>query len=267
MSTVSEFLTSRRAELDALRPAQDSLNILVYGDSGTGKTHLLSTARQPVYIMSFDPGGTKLHCLQDMARKGQAVLDTTYEKEDMTKPSAFKAFETNINAMDKAKVWDSIGTLAIDSFSMLSEVSMNYVVQKEGRAGQGAQLQDYKLQQHLMQQVLRQCCNLPCDFILTGHIDTMRDEVTGRIITSLLTYGKNAIKVPILFDEVLLTSVDVKDGKPVYNVRLIGDAKYKASTRAFAGPSFSQFETPDIMALRQKAGRAVKHLDPIGESK
>ena len=41
-------------------PRTHSYNAIVYGDLGTGKTMSLRTARRPLWVHSFDPGGTEV---------------------------------------------------------------------------------------------------------------------------------------------------------------------------------------------------------------
>lgn len=259
-----DFLRSRRTELTKLKPAQDSFNILIYGYVGTGKSTILSTCRLPIYVISFDPGGTKVPSLRALEAEGNAVLDTICETEDVTNPKAMVKFDKLIDDMEKADVFNSIGTIAIDSLTTFADAAMNYILQRAGRKNTTPQIQDYLVQQVLLQQVCKRLCNAPCDFVLTGHIDTMKDEVSGRTITSLLVPGKASIKIPVLFDEVLLTNLgsDTKK-KPVYTVRLVGDQKYKASTRRFSGGKFETYEIPDIMRLRSLAGDSAKHLNPL----
>ena len=68
------------AELNRVRkyyagdPLQKRFSALVTGETNAGKTFLLRTARLPVHIDSFDPGGTK--GLRDMIASGDVVADT-----------------------------------------------------------------------------------------------------------------------------------------------------------------------------------------------
>ncbi len=258
------YLKNRRESLKGERSVQDSLNVLLYGDYGTGKTHFLSTCRRPIYIFSFDPGGTKIRPLQEMERKGVAILDTAYEAEDSKRPSAFAAFDRTHNEMKSNDAYSVIGTVAIDSLTTFCDAAMNFILKKEGRAGGHPQIQDYFVLQNLLSQVFREFCNLPCDFVLTGHVDTMKDDVSGKIITSLMIPGKNATKVPVLFDEVLMTWLDVDSKKNInYKLRLKGDSKFKTSARAFSGPEFEIYEEPNMMELRKKANKSVEHLGEL----
>ena len=56
---------------------QKRFSAIISGETNSGKTYLLRTARMPVHIDSFDPGGTK--CLQPWIDRGQIVADTTWE--------------------------------------------------------------------------------------------------------------------------------------------------------------------------------------------
>ncbi len=263
MSGALDYIKTRR-EMLSKQPSQDTFNILIYGDYGTGKSTILSTCRLPIYVYSFDPGGTKLKALQHLRDEGLAVLDTVYEDEDNKKPKAFRAFDKTHEEMKKAGAYELFGTVAIDSLTTFHAAVMNFILQRENRPSTIPQIQDYLILQTLLGQMFREFCNLPCDFILTGHLTTDKDEVTGRMITSLLVPGQNSVKVPVLFDEVLLTNVEMDAKKnPTYSVRLVGDAKYKTSTRQFSGEGFLPYEEPNIMALRAKAGKAVEHKQPL----
>ena len=260
----TDWLKSRRAALLGSRPAQESFNILVYGPIGTGKSSLIVTCRQPIYVFSFDPGGTKLAAMEKLESEGRAILDTQYEVEDMKHPTAFAAFDRTCDEMDKAGAWPSIGTVAVDSLTTLCDATMNFILKKEGRAGQTPQIQDYLILQTMLGQVVRRLSALPCDFVLTGHINVIQDQLTSRIMTALAIPGRNPEKIPVLFDEVLYSDVTVDAKKNVtYRLQLQGDGKHRTSTRRFSGDNFESYEVPDVMALRAKAGKAVDHLPPI----
>ena len=57
-------------------PLQKRFSALVTGETNAGKTFLLRTARKPVHIDSFDPGGTK--CLRDLIKSGDIIADTQW---------------------------------------------------------------------------------------------------------------------------------------------------------------------------------------------
>ena len=53
-------------------PLQKRFSAIICGETNTGKTYLLNTARFPIHIDSFDPGGTK--CLDPWIKKGDIAF-------------------------------------------------------------------------------------------------------------------------------------------------------------------------------------------------
>src|SRR4030042_964756 len=68
-------------------PLQKRFSALITGETNAGKTYILRTARKPIHIDSFDPGGTK--CLRDLIVSGDVVADTRWEDDDPYSPKAF----------------------------------------------------------------------------------------------------------------------------------------------------------------------------------
>ena len=80
MTESPKFLKVKERAMKARQMYADSAsqfsNFLIYGDFGTGKTQILSTCPKPVFIDSFDPGGTKTAALQPLIDKGDVIVDT-----------------------------------------------------------------------------------------------------------------------------------------------------------------------------------------------
>ena len=264
----TSFVSNRRndARVFANSAGQQSVNTLIYGDPGSGKSTFLSTCVAPIYIFSFDPGGTKLPALTALEAKGLAVLDTVYETEDDKKPFAFAEFNKVFSEISAANEWSKIGTVAIDYLTTFERAVMNAVLKEAGRAGTQPQLQDYGKVQVIFSQVLRALCALPCDFVLTAHVSTDRDELTGALHSSLLCAGKLAYKIPVLFDEVLLTTVSKGTGGALtHGLQTRSDGKLKASSRRFGTKEFAVVESPNMKHLRKKAGLPTEDLQPLGD--
>ncbi len=68
-------------------PLQKRFSALVTGETNAGKTFLFRTARRPIHIDSFDPGGTK--CLRDLITNGDVIADTRWESDDPFSPTTF----------------------------------------------------------------------------------------------------------------------------------------------------------------------------------
>ena len=257
------ILSSQR--LDSMQHQQKKVNTLLYGYSGTGKTHTIYTARQPIYCQSFDPGGSNLRHVAKMVSEGKAIVNRDCENGTAENPCAFELFNKNFIELYRAKAFDHIGTYAIDSLTFLSDAVMNAVLKSHGRTFSNPQIQDYGEVSSILKEIMLKCTNLPCDFILTGHITTEKDEVNLDITTSLISQGKKiAVKLPSYFDEYYVTgtSKNKQTGKTDYQVLTQPDRRYMARTRIGSGV-FEPYETPDLMALRRKAGLPSTHLPPI----
>ena len=120
MSETPHILDAR-IEAERLRtryasdPRQHSFRVLITGESGTGKTHLLRTARRPVHVDSFDPGGTLV--LRDLIERGHVVADTIYETEDRTNPTMFREWARTFTQRVNGKYFESFGTSRARSIS------------------------------------------------------------------------------------------------------------------------------------------------------
>jgi hypothetical protein len=237
----------------AARANRDKVNILLYGDFGTGKTRLAVTCPKPVFLDSFDPGGTTTRELQPFIKSGDILIDDRWEGDSWKKPYAFEKWEKEMEERIKMDFFSHIGTYMVDSLTKLADSCMFRILQKGGkegsRTGKPPELQDYLVQQLTVVDWLGRVMALPCHTIVTGHIAKEQDGVTGAFETGLLLWGKLVEKVPLVFDEKWITRV--KDKK--YTLQTHTEGIYKAETR-IGGDQFNTFEEPDFKALLKKAG-------------
>lgn len=255
-----------RIEAEKLRtkyandPRQQSFRVLVTGESGTGKTHLLRTARLPVHIDSFDPGGTLV--LRDLVQSGNIVADTVYENEDRTKPEMFREWARTFEHRVRSKYFESIGTYCLDSSTLWADAIMNHVMDKGGgRAGEAPNFyKDYNPQKIEIQNWMKRILTLPCDVVVTGHLEGEYDEKTidGEVRRDLqrykyMTTGRGAIIIPLMFDEQWTTMFKESGSGLQYQLLTSHWRYYRARTRIGRG-KFGQFEAPNIKELLKKAG-------------
>jgi hypothetical protein len=148
---------------------QKRFSAIISGETNSGKTYLLRTARMPVHIDSFDPGGTK--CLQPWIDRGQIVADTTWENEDPFEPKAFAEWMKTTEIRFKIGYYDMFGTYALDGLTTFSDAVMNNQLASKDRAGESPMRnRDYMPQKTHVVNYIRKLMNLPCDFVLTGHL-------------------------------------------------------------------------------------------------
>lgn len=251
---------------------QKGFNLLLLGEMGTGKTFILRTARLPVWIDSFDPGGTK--CLRKWIDKGWIVADTQYEGEDPFEPTVYKLWRSNFKKRYSAGFFDELGTYCIDSSTMYSAAVMNWQLSggddiditkgsKLDRAGLAPRFtKDYTPQKIEMQNYISKCLNVPCDFILTGHLQMKEKKIgerkDGEVIMDIkfryMATGQAAVFIPLKFDEVYVALSEEASGGPKRKLLLDSTGEYLARSRLKADGLLDTYEEPDIKKILRKVG-------------
>jgi adenylate kinase family enzyme len=232
---------------------QDSFNLLLCGDSGSGKTFLASTCRKPVHIDSFDPGGTK-H-LKPWIDKGEIIADTRFEGDDPFDPKVYKAWVEEMKKREKIKYFDYLGTYMLDSATSWSDAIMNQVLKAAGIPGEAPRFtHDYTPQKIQIVNWIKRMLRYPCDFILTGHLDASKDEVVGKVTYRFMTTGKGEVTIPLLFDELWVATTKETSKEVVYQILTRRTGPYMARTR-IGMKVFETYEEPDIKKLLKKAGK------------
>lgn len=244
-------------------PLQKRFSALVTGETNAGKTYLLNTARFPVHIDSFDPGGSK--CLEPWIKKGDIVVDTSFEREDPFDPTAYAQWKKSTEIRFQIGYFDHFGTYALDSLTTFGDAVMGSVMAgaKGGsRAGEvPMHRRDYNPQKVEIVNYIRKLMNLTCDFILTGHLrrnDEILniDKISG-VVSKLTEYrlhvtGQAVITIPLLFDELwVLTGTGNPPKRDILTDSL---GKYIARSRLKKNEKLDAKESPNIKEILKKAG-------------
>lgn len=260
-STSNDFLEVKKMaqEIKALYDSdtrQDSFNLLLCGDSGTGKTFLSTTCRKPVHIDSFDPGGTK-H-LKPWIDKGEILVDTRFESDDPFDPKAFKLWTAEMARREKIGYFAHLGTFQVDSTTSWADAIMNSILKQAGIPGQSPRFtHDYQPQKVLIVNWIKRMLQYPCDFILTGHLDASKDEVSGKVSYRFMTTGKGEVTIPLLFDEIWVTDTKETSKGVEYRILTKRSGPYVARTR-IGREVYETYEKPDVKYLLKKAGRPTE---------
>jgi hypothetical protein len=234
-------------------PRQSLASILMTAESGKGKTYSLRTAPFPVHIDSFDPRGTK--CVRDLIEKGDIVADTRYENDDPMEPHAFNLWKKEFEARRVGKYFNSISTYVLDSASTFTEAVMNQI-QKDRKAPGTVPLweKDYHPQKVKLRKWISKCVNLPCHFVLTGHLEPQKDKEGNIIGRRFLMTGKGAITIPLLFDEIwVLDNKETSRGLE-YFITLQSTGMLLARSRLAGTGKLDKIEPTNLRSIFKKAG-------------
>lgn len=256
-------------------PLQKRFSAIVTGETNAGKTYLLRSARFPIHIDSFDPGGTK--CLLDLIRSeknpnGQIVADTSWETEDPFEPKAFAEWMKVTNIRLSSGYFNMFGTYCLDSLTTFGKAAMNYqLALKQRPGGVPEHRHDYNPQKTFIENYIRKLMNLSCDFIVTGHlreIEELRhiDAKTG-IRTMDIKYrlyitGQAVITIPLLFDELYV--IIGKGINPKREMLVDSLGKYIARSRLKQNEKLEATEEPNIRKLLKKIGLAWEDKPKLG---
>lgn len=234
-------------------PRSESFNALVLGESGSGKSFLIRTARKPVHIDVFDPGGTIN--LVDLIKKGEVVPDSRWENEDPKNPSVFRDWEKVTKERVRTGYFSQFGTYALDSATTWSDSIMNKILKEAGIAGEPPRwAHDYVPQKVAIQNWIKIMLQLPCDFILTGHLEGNKDEVSGRMSYRFMTTGKGSVTIPLLFDEIYVMDPKNTSQGVEYRVLTQSTGTHIARSRLARQGLLKQYEEPDIKKILKKCG-------------
>jgi phage nucleotide-binding protein len=177
-----------------------ALNVLIYGDSGVGKTSLMATAPAPVLLLDME-GGTL-----PLAGKDVDIVHVTSPKDI---EEAYKVLKEN----GKYK------TVVLDSITEMLRIVLEHVVKSNptvSRAyGDQPSLSDYGRLNELMRRNLRAFRDLPIHTFFTALAQDMKDETDGTITRMPNLSGKLPYEVAGYMDIVgyMVAQEDKENGE------------------------------------------------------
>lgn len=265
-----------KVEKDRLRqmyrnaPSLQYLHALVCGDKGAGKTRLFKTMPKPVFIFSFDPGGTQT--LKEEIAAGDIVVDTSFEDDSPYTPMAYGKFVREFNRLGAGQFFREFASVGIDGLTAMSQAMIWHIIKKQGRtppdilstakndmAKHGMQIPDWATVINLFTMHTRQLNSLPCHTLMTGHIAREKDEVQGGFIKTLMLPGQSRQHVPNLTPEAYILFVR---GEGARYLLTQNDGQYQATTKH----KFEKEEEADLTKLIVKAGLVSEDKPPFFSS-
>jgi len=220
----------------------NGLNILLLGESGSGKTYSLRTlvdAGLELFVLQTEPGGTVLEDLPSDKYHSHYIAPATPSwsamKDSVTKINTlslkslagleginkreYAQFSEVIDSCGNFKcdrcgkefgdisTWDSSRVFVVDSLSGLNIMAMDLVVGSKPIKS----MADWGMaMDNLGRLINKWCADTKCHFVLTAHLEPERDETTGRIVNMPSTLGRKlAPIIPRFFDNCINT---IRDG-------------------------------------------------------
>lgn len=231
------------------------LNFLVYGEAGVGKTPLLITYPGKVLMFSLDPGGTQ----SIRSHVGSKIFPILLENENIKKPDVMDRFIKKLNELGTNGIFEELareeGALCIDSLTSLERAALRKIMMGHNRQLDTPSQPDYGKAMTLIENILWQVLNFPCDVILLAHQRDGKDDLGKFFIGPLLT-GKSAKRVPNIIGEIYYMGVrpdgsrylkTSTDGLTICRSRLnIPNEK--------GDRPISQEEAPNLEAIIKKSG-------------
>lgn len=265
------MLESMKKLQDMYKPENVRLQALVIGEKGCGKTHILQTARRPVYHYCLDPGGEVTLLDENGQVPSWLIPDTRFQGNT---GADYDAFKLDLITRLKNGDFNDVGTLCLDSLTTLSDSCLAKISGKPGQSDTAMHQQkldfaEWGMFLTEMQFVIKKMLTAPCDLIITGHIMKNINSVTGSVINTIMIPGQTAQKCPTWFSEVwYMVAEDIKKsesskgkkpedltGEDVHRYLVTQNTgKYQAGTRIGRNGRFNLHEKPDIQYLMEKAG-------------
>ena len=244
---IMKWLTNIRGYYMLIRSTKDTVNdngvkMIVYGQSGAGKTTLIKTLPDPI-IISAESG---LSAISDV----DIPYITVNSVSDLL--AAYKFLKTDKEA-------SKFKTIAIDSISEIAEVCLA----QEKKASKDPR-KAYGNMSEKMIEFIRLFRDLPKHVYISAKLDKIQDD-TGRIFYSPSMPGKQTgAAMPYFFDIVAALRVEKdSDGNIVRFLQCQPDGIYSAKIRTSGNVEILEHEEPDLGALIKKLGGTIKQHEDL----
>lgn len=221
--------------LDTLVTTQ-KIKLLVYGQSGAGKTVFSAGAPKPL-VLDFD-GKVSSAASFYAFHSPERLKDISYENLTDTpgQERPFRRFKKILSQLQKDAAEGKLKheTIILDSMTLFLDAFMADVMAENPgvkRPNNVPALQDYQILNIQFKDVMSNLLGLPCHVIVVGHITSETNQETGKIFWKPLVPGKLADRLPQIFTEVYRSYVIQKDGQPTHLLQTSSDGEYICRTQ------------------------------------
>lgn len=212
-------------QIKSVRDSVESngVKVVVYGDSGAGKTSLIRTLPGKTLILSAESGLL-------------SIADLDADVAEVSTVDDVREAYTYLREGSHDYTW-----VALDSFSEICEVLLGEEKKKtkDPRQAYGAVIETGTA-------LARAFRDLPLGVYFSAKSERTKDDATGRVSYSISAPGqKLAAALPYLFDEVffLFSSTDKESGDVERWLQTVGDQRATAKDRS---GKLDQYEPADL---------------------
>jgi hypothetical protein len=203
--------------------------VLVVGGIGVGKTTQFLTLEGKKFMYCFDPGSREalkdgpVDCVEFIADHEDLDLSVqTLKKEGgvtvrdkprkKLEPKTYIRWEADFNERIEKKFFEPYRWIGVDSSTTFLEIIMDRVLFLNNRLGKHPEQPDWTAQMNLFKHICRVLTEMEnCALYLTAHVETMKNEVTGRTYGQIIMTGKLRTRIPLLFSHIY--ALDCGKGK------------------------------------------------------
>ena len=241
--------------------AIEFLKILVFGESGAGKTTFVGTAQDspltsPAFMLDIEGGSTVLNDKPDIDVKQSRKMIG----ED-SKPGEESVQEIADILHKNPKYYKFF---ALDSLTELREIDMQEVMlQQFNKKPDTTDIyvpspREWGKSGSRVKEVLRYLKDLPCHVVVTTLLSEKKDERTGIIKMEPMLPGQLQGQVPGFFDIVGFLKATTKNGATIRTMQFKKTERVMAKDRTKALPDILEEPTiPEIWDIIFKAGATI----------
>ena len=214
---------------------ENNFKLLVMGEPGVGKTVLACSFPGPTLLLDFDDkadSAAQFYKGQDFLNQidveqlGANLLDDPIQRLN-------EIVDKTLIPQQRASKME-YQTIILDSITTFSRAVLNHIVKtnpgiKRVTSKQGVQpgMQDYGILRREFAKLIPGLLSLPCNIVMTAHIDAKKDDLTGEISRGPVMDGSFSQELAIYFKEVWV--LNVEKGKRIAQTQ--SDYKYKCRSQ------------------------------------
>lgn len=249
--------------------ATSTHKVILLGDTGSGKTSQFLTLPGKKFIYLFDANAIlslrgfdldyeeflpdNLNLSVKSLTKGKGDATTNYAS------TMFVEWEKDFKNKVESGFFDQYDWVGFDSATTFLDLIMDRVLTINGRAGNWPQQDDYGPQMQVFTNVCRTLVSLGKNIFMTGHLETKKDELVGRIFRQPMMTGRLRTKIPLLFSDIFVCEVE-NDGRGRISHKLMTAPDRLTTTVRTALKNIEPFEDVTIDWKKPVIGQGLAAL-------